>query len=169
MIHIYTGSGKGKTTAATGLAVRAAGSGMRVYFVQFLKNGSSSEIGMMEKISINTVYSEKCGKFVSMMSEPEKEEIKALQNDMLKKAIALVEEGFADMLVLDEFFAAYNSGLIDRKISDVLLKMGGQAEIVLTGRNAPEKYAEAADYLSEIKAVKHPYEKGISARKGIEY
>ncbi len=171
MIHIYYGNGKGKTTAAVGLTVRANGAGMKTAFFQFLKNGSSSEIGILEKLPDNTVICcRECTKFTFEMNGSEKQLICKVQTDMLKKAADLVSSGNADLVVLDEFLDAYSKELTDTDNAyDIIKAMSDKAEIVLTGRAPTEAMLAIADYVTEMKSVRHPYEKGITARKGIEY
>ena len=158
MLHIYTGEGKGKTTAAVGLAVRAAGAGMRVLFIQFLKDCTSSEISQLDKLGIITA----CfgtGRFVMKVEQRDKE--------LARKGIALASSIDSDLLILDEALAALKLGLI--KLNDIKGLIERQGELVITGRDAPRKLIELADYVSEIKKVKHPFDKGIKARKGIEF
>ena len=171
MLHIYTGNGKGKTTAAVGLAVRAAGAGMRVCFVQFLKNGTSSEIAMLEKLGVTVMYTEGCQKFTFQMNEEELADLTEEHKSLVREAGRLVISDKIDMLVLDEFIAAYNKELLDQIIAERLISdaMSHNCEIVLTGRNAPEKLCSLADYITVMQPEKHPYNKGIGARKGIEY
>ena len=171
MLHIYYGNGKGKTTAAVGLAVRAAGAGMKVGFFQFLKNGSSSEIAVLKNIdNIKVFCCEKCNKFTFSMNEREIDEITQQHNEMLKKAAELLEKGDINLLVLDEFLDAYNKKLIDMEFADYFIdNIVNKGEVVTTGRTPTEKLRETADYLTEMTALKHPYNMGISARKGIEY
>jgi cob(I)alamin adenosyltransferase len=171
MLHIYYGNGKGKTTAAVGLAVRAAGAGMKVGFFQFLKNGSSSEIAGLKKLdSIEVFCCDKCNKFTFSMNEQELDDITKQHTEMLRKAAELLEKGDVKLLVLDEFLDAYNKKLIDIEFADYFIdNMLDKCEVVMTGRTPNEKLKKTADYLTEMSAVKHPYTKGISARKGIEY
>ena len=171
MLHIYYGNGKGKTTAAVGLAVRAAGAGMKVGVFQFLKNGSSSEIAVLKNIdNIEVFCCEKCNKFTFSMNEQELVDITQQHTEMLKKAVELLENDEIQLLVLDEFLDAYNKKLIDLVFADYFIdNTVNKGEIVMTGRTPNEKLREAADYLTEMTAIKHPYTKGISARKGIEY
>lgn len=171
MIHIYTGNGKGKTTAACGLAVRASGAGKKVCFIQFLKNGTSSEIEQVKKLGIEVMYTASCNKFTSAMNEEELSILRAEHNTLLKHAENLIISNNTDLLVLDEFMAAYNGELLDTIKAEKLIVKAAESrcELVLTGRNAPEKLCCYADYITEMKAVKHPYEKGIHARHGIEY
>ncbi len=171
MLHIYCGDGKGKTTAALGLAIRAAGAGLRVHIVQLLKGAPTSELAVLNTISGITLA--RCGNgfgFFWEMTEREKSDITKCHNRMLADGFERVRSGAADMLILDEFCAAYAHGLLDRQaVDEFLLKEEHTAEIVLTGRNPDPKFLEKADYISEINCVRHPYEQGVTARKGIEY
>ena len=171
MIHIYYGSGKGKTTAAIGLTVRACGAGMKTAFLQFLKNGSSSEIKVIENLHNSTVICcKECSKFTFQMNSEEKHLITAVHTDMLKKALNLLDSGEVDFLVLDEFLDAYGKDMIDIDLAESFIRsFYNKAEIVITGREPTKLFLDYADYVTEMKAVKHPYQKGITARKGIEY
>lgn len=170
-LHIYCGDGKGKTTAAIGLAVRAAGAGMRVHIIQLLKGADSAEVGVL--MGIPGITLERCDRdygFVWNMSDADKAAVTARHNAMLSAGYSLVRSSQVDMLVIDEFNAAYNCGLLERAAAEKFLtEKPGSAELVITGRDPAQIFVNAADYLSEIKSVKHPYEKGVAARKGIEY
>lgn len=167
LLHIYCGDGKGKTTASLGLAVRALGAGMRVCFVQFMKGGETAELNTLRHLPDITVL--RCDKqygFFNNMSEKEKTEITDCHNQLISDAFRTG----ADMIILDEFNLAYGYGLMDKAIAEQQILHGREkSEIILTGRNPDEAFVQAADYVSEIICVKHPYEKGITARKGIEY
>lgn len=166
LLHLYYGDGKGKTTAAMGLALRALGNGKRVVIVQFLKGGASGEIPLLEQLGA-TVYRGKAGqKFVFRMTEAEKAQTRALQNRNLAAAAAAQ----ADLLVLDEAGSAWELDMVDRELLQrtVLQRPAGQ-ECVLTAHAAPGWMLDAADYLTEMKCHRHPYQRGITARKGIEY
>ena len=171
MLHIYCGDGKGKTTAALGLALRAAGSGMAVLLVQLMKGGFTSELAALSRIPEITVR--RCDRdydFSFRMDTDERVQITACHNRLLTEAAEALRSGRADMVVLDEFFAAWSTELLDRRLAEQLVAACPEtAELVLTGRNPEADFLELADYVSEMRAVKHPYEKGIAARKGIEY
>lgn len=172
MMHIYCGNGKGKTTAAVGLAVRAAGSGMRVYIVQFMKGNPTGELEILRSIyGITVDRPDRNYGFSFSMTDKDKGLLTDCHNRLAADAEKEIRSGGADMLVLDEIFSALNKGLLDEKVADSLISAAREmgAEIVMTGREPPEKYLSAADYISEIAAVRHPFEKGIKARKGIEY
>lgn len=166
LVHLYYGDGKGKTTAAMGLALRALGSGKRVVIVQFLKGGKSGEIPLLEQLGA-AVYRGKAGqKFIFQMDEAEKVATRALQNKNLAAALAAP----ADLLVLDEAGSAWELDMVDKALLQqaVLQRPAGQ-ECVLTAHAAPQWMLEAADYVTEMQCRRHPYQKGIAARKGIEY
>ena len=166
LVHLYYGDGKGKTTAAMGLALRALGSGKRVVVLQFLKGGQSGEIPLLEQLGAK-IYRGKAGqKFVFQMNDAEKAETRALQNANL--AAAMAEP--ADLLVLDEAGSAWELDMADKALLQqaVLQRPAGQ-ECVLTAHAAPQWMLDAADYVTEMKCLRHPYQKGIAARKGIEY
>ena len=166
LLHLYYGDGKGKTTAAMGLALRALGSGKRVVIVQFLKGGQSGEIPLLEKLGAK-IYRGKAGqKFVFQMNEEEKAATRALQDQNLTAALAEP----ADLLVLDEAGSAWELGMADPELLQqaVLQRPAGQ-ECVLTAHAPVQWMLDAADYVTEMKCHRHPYQKGIAARKGIEY
>lgn len=171
MLHIYHGDGKGKTTAAVGLAVRGAGAGLNVLFMQFLKNGTSSEIGVLKDVSgINVVYCKECSKFTFNMNDEEKNAVKKRHDSMLKYAEDVLSQGRADMVIMDEFLDAYNKDILDKDLAEkLIINFSDRAEIAVTGRSPAKIFTDRADYISFITAEKHPYTKGVTARKGIEY
>lgn len=164
MIQVYVGDGKGKTTASVGLSVRVAGHGFRVLFVQFLKDDSSGEIEALRRIpGIEIVHCPVNYGFTFQMTEDQKKETIKEYDKMLDRAIA--SDVF--LIVLDEIFHAINAGMIKKeKLERVLDK---DCEIVLTGRDAPEWILDRSDYVSDIRKTKHPYDKGVQARVGIEF
>ncbi len=169
-VHIYTGEGKGKTTAAVGLAIRAKSRGLKVLFVQFMKGGADSgEINILKNISVTT---KKFSRIRSPYFYPDINR-KQLKKDV-NEAVAYIKKiaagaGF-DMLILDEFNCLLAEGLLtDEAAVDLILNKPEQLELVLTGRGATKRLIEAADYVTEMKIVKHPFSKGIKARRGIEY
>ena len=165
ILHIYHGDGKGKTTASIGIAIRAKGAGLKVCFVQFLKKGSSSEVNILKNIDgIEYICCEKCNKFVFQMTDTEKAFLISEYNKILEKIFS----DNADVIILDEFLDAYNLNMISKKSAENHI-LHLDKEIILTGRNPAEIFTDNADYISEIKAIRHPYNKGISARKGIEF
>lgn len=171
LIHIYCGDGKGKTSAATGLAVRAAGCGMKVLFVRFLKNEESGELTILDKIpGISVVHLERSYGFFSRLPESEKKEVRHMYGKLWSDIPDMLSGGAYDVLVMDEFMAAYRYGLIPQEEAITFLKGKPEGlEVVLTGRDPDEKLVELSDYVSEIRKVKHPFDRGIRARRGIEY
>lgn len=170
LIHIYCGDGKGKTTAAMGLALRALGYGYRVLVVQFLKDGSSSELKALSTFPKASVISGKdVAGFSFAMNAQERLIVAQNHNDHLTDAIALCQNGGFDLLILDEVIGAMNADLIDCALLFSFLKSKPQTlEVAMTGRNPSEELIALADYVSELRKIKHPYDKGIGARGGIE-
>lgn len=166
LVHLYWGDGKGKTTAAMGLALRALGSGKRVVIVQFLKGGKSGEIPLLEQLGAK-IYRGKAGqKFVFQMNDAEKAATRELQNANLRAA----QQEPADLLILDEAGSAWELDMVDKELlKAVVLERPAKQECVLTAHGAPDWMLEAADYSTEMKCHRHPYQKGIAAREGIEY
>ncbi len=169
-IHIYCGDGKGKSTAVMGLALRAAGSGKKVVLTQFLKDGKSSELAILRELPQITVLT--CGKqfgFIWNMTEEQKKEARAAYQELFDRAVRTAKEEGAFLLVMDEFMAAYNHEMIDRtKALDFLKERPEGLEVALTGRDPAPELLELADYVSEIRKIKHPFDQGLNARKGIE-
>jgi len=172
LIHVYTGDGKGKTTAAIGLGIRALGNGYKVYMVQFLKSQDTSELKVIEKLEpgFKLFRFEKKRGFIWNLKEEEIAQLKAEVQEAFSFVKTVLERSECDVLILDEIMAAMGNGLIDvNDVADVLKNKPEAVEIILTGRNAPAVILELSDYVSEITCKKHPFEKGIGARKGIEY
>ncbi len=166
LVHIYTGDGKGKTSAATGLAVRCAGRGKSVVFYQFLKATESAEVDVMKKAGVKVKRVSSSDKFYPCMSDGEKLVAKREILDALSK----IYDEECDLLVLDEALCVLDLGIADfGYMTEIIEKKPEETELVLTGRNAPEALYGYADYVSEIKCIKHPFDKGVKAREGIEY
>lgn len=170
-IQLYCGDGKGKTTASLGLALRAAGSGMKVIFVQFLKGSDTSELKSLESIpNITVIRNTKEFGFYNTMNENDIKEITLMHTQNFMKAIEKVKNGECDLLVLDELCAAYEKSLIEQEaVRDFIKNKPENLELVMTGRNPDIFLIEHADYISEIKKIKHPFDKHVPARLGIEY
>ena len=171
LVHIYCGDGKGKTTAAIGLIVRAAGHGKKALLVQFLKSGLSGEITTLRQIKgVEVIAGQITAKFSNQMDQEEKAATLKLHQEYLKQAIASAASGELDLLVLDEAMGAISAGLLSQEdLLDFIKNRPDNLEIVLTGRNPPFDISSQADYISEIKCLRHPYEKGFPPREGIEY
>ena len=167
MVHIYTGDGKGKTTAACGLCVRSAGCGKKVLFVQFLKNGTSSEINALSALGIDVMTDYPSDKFLWEMSDTELDRVRSDCNTLFSKVCGL--SGGYDVIVLDEIIGALCENMLCCEQVLTYIMENKDREIILTGRNAPERLCDAADYVSEIKSIKHPMENGTPPRIGIEY
>lgn len=169
LIHIYCGDGKGKTTASIGLAVRAAGAGKKVVFTQFFKDGSSSEMKTLAAVpEIELIHCKKKHGFFFRMDEQQKAEAARDYTDLLQTV--LIKGRHADLLILDEIISACNHGTVpEHMVLEFLRNKPDGLEVVLTGRNPSERLAACADYMTEMKKIKHPFDQGIPARKGIEY
>lgn len=170
LLHIYYGDGKGKTTAAIGLAIRAAGRNMNVIITQFLKSSFTGELKVLNQIeNITVLRSEKQFPFSYDMNNDQKKEILNIHDEILKKSIDACYSGHCDMLILDEVIAAYNYNYLTKDILDNFLeKRPENIEIILTGRSPESKFVDMADYVSEIKKIKHPFDMGIKSRLGVE-
>lgn len=166
--HIYTGDGKGKTTAALGLALRAAGAGIRVYIAQFLKGGMEScELHALERLS-DLITVERFGRECFIMDTPQEEDF-TLAKQGIETVKEVLRKGKYGMVILDEVNCAVHLGLIDvGDITEIIEKKPQALEIILTGRHAHETIIEKADLVTEMVEVKHYYKKGVQARKGIE-
>lgn len=169
LIHIYCGDGKGKTTAATGLAVRAAGAGKKVVFTQFFKDGSSSEIKALQGVeNIRIMHCKTVRGFWRRMDDIQKAKASEDYSKLLTDVIAAAAD--SDLLVLDEILSACNHGTVaEAAVTDFLRRKPEKLEVVLTGRNPSDALLELADYVTEMRKIKHPYDCGIAARKGIEF
>jgi cob(I)alamin adenosyltransferase len=167
LIHIYYGQGVGKTTRAVGLAIRAAGTGLKVNFIQFMKPGASGEILILTKIP-NIRY--QCpGKHSFIFSRgPEYIHHKHAAEALLY-ATEASEDG-VELLICDEIMDTLIFGLLEKgQILELMEKYRGKVELVMTGASAPEDLIDRADYVTEFKQIKHPYYSGAKARRGIEF
>ena len=171
LIHIYFGDGKGKTTAAIGLAVRAKGCGKQVVFAQFLKGRHTGEINLLKDIGVKVIRSEKDLGFCFNMTDEQKEIWRAEQSRLFDEVRDAVSGDEAvDLLVLDESLNALDRDLLDEEaLKEFVMRKPDGLEIVLTGRPAPPWLMDRADYVTEMKKHKHPFDKGIKAREAIEY
>lgn len=171
MVHVYYGNGKGKTTAAVGLAVRAAGSKMKVLFVQFLKTEFSGERGILHDLENVTITS--CPlelKFTGEMSEAEKQQAAVIFRGIFERSAATALSDRYDMIVLDEIFDVMNEGMVSAsEVFEFIANAPKSIEIVMTGHNPQERFIEEADYVTEFKKIKHPFDRGITGRIGVEF
>ncbi|NLM78073.1 MAG: cob(I)yrinic acid a,c-diamide adenosyltransferase [Ruminococcaceae bacterium] len=171
LVHLYCGEGKGKTTASMGLIARALGHQYRVLLVQFLKDGNSGELVSLRRLpGFDVLAGQITGKFSIAMTSEEKEATRALHLSFFHDAIKRVEEAQVDMLVLDEVLGAIECNMMDEnELLAFLDARPPSLEVVLTGRHATTQVMARADYISRIECVRHPYERGVLARAGIEY
>jgi cob(I)alamin adenosyltransferase len=169
LVQVYTGNGKGKTSAAFGLALRATGRGLKVYIIQFIKGGFDyGELYTVDKLPNLTLKAFGRGEFITA-KPPDKEDVR-LAEQALQLAKQTVKSGKYDVIILDEVNVALTLKLIDlEEVLKLIQTKPKHVELVLTGRNAPVQVIDASDYVTEMREVKHPYSKGYQSRKGIEY
>ncbi len=168
-VHIITGPGKGKTTGAFGLAMRAAGHGLRVCVVQFMKTGDTTgEVLAANRVRGIHVVQFGTGRWIDLRNISPDDKVAAASGMHRVEEIMTGHE--CDMVILDEINVAVAFGLVDiKELMKVLKNRRKGIEVVLTGRNAPRELVEYADYVSVIENTKHPYDKGMKARKGVEW
>lgn len=170
LIHIYYGDGKGKTTTGMGLTIRAAGYGYRVLVYQFMKNNKTSERKVLEHVDkITVVDGREQVKFSFQMTQEEKGELKKFYTDEFRKVTQKAVQEHYDVLFLDEVIYTVSAGLLDETpVAQFLQEKPQNLEVILTGNTPSKKLIALADYVSEIRMVKHPYQHGQPARNGIE-
>jgi len=168
-IQVYTGNGKGKTTASFGLAMRAAGRNLKTHIIQFMKHDNTcGEVICINKFLPNVTIEHFGGKSFVDKKNPHPDDIKHAK-DGLRRALKIMNHGDIDILILDEANIAMDFGLIDvSEVIEILDKKPQGMEVILTGRNAPKSIIERADLVTEMKEIKHYYEKNVPAREGIE-
>jgi len=166
-IQVYTGDGKGKTTAALGLALRAAGAGMKVYIAQFIKSGDYSEIKALSRFADRiTVQQFGTGRFIK--GRPSPEDMAAAQQGLRAIRKALTDDRYR-VVIMEEGNVAAMCGLFPvEAILAIMSEKPGDVELVITGRGADARVMDKADLVTEMKAVKHYYQNGVMARIGIE-
>ncbi|KPV65125.1 MAG: cob(I)alamin adenolsyltransferase/cobinamide ATP-dependent adenolsyltransferase [Candidatus Bathyarchaeota archaeon BA1] len=169
LVQVYTGDGKGKSSAAFGLALRAIGRGLKVYVIQFIKGGFDyGELHVVERIPNLKLRAFGRGRFVTE-SPPTEEDVK-LARDALNLAKEVVNGGEYDIVILDEVNVALSLQLIGvNEVIHLIENRPKHVELILTGRYAPPEIIEIADLVTEMREVKHPYTRGMQPRKGIEY
>jgi cob(I)alamin adenosyltransferase len=171
MIHVYYGDGKGKTTAAAGLAVRAAGSNMKVLFVQFLKtefSGERSVLSKLENVTLTSCPAEL--KFTFEMTDAEKQQTAVIYRGLFERSAATALSERYDMVVFDEIFDVINEEMLsEADVFEFISNAPNSIEIVMTGHNPAKRFIDAADYVTEMKKIKHPYDNGVTGRIGIEF
>ena len=170
-VQVYTGDGKGKTTAAIGLGVRAAGRGLKVIMIQFLKGVFTGELEGVKTLSpqFHILRFAETDKLFWELSEKEKQELKEKTQKQLQELDEYMKDEACDILILDEIMAAIHGGLVSvEQVCDIIDNKPDGMELILTGRNVPEAIAERADLITEMKAIKHYSQLGVPAREGIE-
>lgn len=172
LFHIYTGEGKGKSTAALGLALRAYGQGLRILYCQFLKSGNSGEhegLALL-KDRLRVVKSLPLKGFIANLQPEEREKVFQEQRQLFAEIVNLAMTGEYDLVILDEAVVAYDLGILPaQEVQGFIKGRPENMELVFTGRSASPELIDLADYVSEVVKVKHPYDQGIGMRKGIEY
>jgi cob(I)alamin adenosyltransferase len=167
-VQVYTGNGKGKTTAAVGLAARAAGQGLCVKFVQFLKGRKTGETAALQKIGNVEIFRvSETEKFFGELSEREKEDMRGEAERALKVIERWLDK--ADVLVLDEALGALHCGILKTRELMLIIERRGGTEVVITGRDAPMEIIERAHLVTEMREIKHYYNEGTPARRGVEF
>lgn len=171
-IQIYTGDGKGKTTAAVGLATRAAGNEYMVTMVQFLKGGATGELHSAKRLDpyFNIYRFEKPRGFFWTLNEEQKAELKEEIQEAYNFCLKQLEDKTCDILIMDEVMGALSNKLLtEEQILHLMDKKPEDIELVMTGRNVPERIIEKANLVTEMKDIKHYFNEGVPARKGIEF
>lgn len=172
LVQVYTGEGKGKTTAAIGQGIRAYGNGLKVYMIQFLKSGKTGELTTIEELGENfkIFRFEKPKDFTWNLNEEELEELRLEIRDGYKFILDVIKENKCDLLIIDEVMAVLSNKFLS--VEDVLYIIDNKPknmEVILTGRNVPSEIIEKSNLVTEMKCIKHYYNEGIPAREGIEY
>lgn len=168
LTQIYTGDGKGKTTAALGLALRAFGAGLKVYLGQFIKKGEFSEIKALRRFQPKiTIRQYGCGRFVK--GKPSPADILSARKGLHDLSKAMLSKKY-DLVIADEINCTVKAGLISVKdILRLIDQKPSTVELVLTGRNVPRRIMNKADLITEMRKIRHPFDKGEAGRRGIEF
>jgi cob(I)alamin adenosyltransferase len=171
LVHVYTGAGKGKTTAALGVALRALGWGIRVCVVQFIKGYAEiGEARFANGLGDRLVLRQFAVDTTRQIDEAKLWERREAAAAAMEFAEEVVSGGQYGLVILDEINNALHYGLIDTdRVLALIANKPAHVELILTGRNAPKPIIDAADYVTEMELVKHPFQKGVRARKGIDY
>jgi cob(I)alamin adenosyltransferase len=172
LIHVYTGDGKGKSTAALGQVLRALGHGLKAYIVQFLKgkDSFSGEIGSLSQFHDNVKLIRYYQVHPIFAPEVNVDQLSASVSEALSEAQEAMVSGKYDIVVLDEINNAVAEGFVDIKtVTEFMASKPEAVELILTGRSAAQEIMDLADYVTEMRCVKHPFQRGIPARRGIEF
>jgi len=166
LIQVYTGDGKGKTTAALGQAVRASGQGLKVIFIQFLKGQPGGEHLFADKLKLFEII--QFGK--GDLFKKSEQELLQETTEACEFAKQVLVSGKYDLVILDEIFVAHWRGLLSlQQLLDLMQLKPGNVELIMTGRKAPQEVVKRADLVTEMLVIKHPFAEGVQQRKGIEY
>ncbi len=171
LVLVFTGNGKGKTTAALGMALRAWGQGMKVLMLQFIKGGwKYGELKAVEKLEQGLEIRQLGEGFIGGADDSSLEEHRRAARQALAEAKIEIESAGYDLLILDEILYAVHYGLVDLDdVLSLLARKTADLHLVLTGRHVPPEIIEKADLVTEMREIKHHYTRGIAAQKGIEY
>ena len=170
-IQVYTGDGKGKTTAALGLGLRAVGHHLKVIMIQFMKGMPTGELESIKKLEPDFEIRRfgETEKFVFLMNEQEKKKLSCQIQQEIKEIHQIMGQNSCDILILDEILGSIQAGLVSiQDVLDIMDAKPGSMELILTGRGLPEEIAQRADLITEMRAIRHYMNAGIPARKGIE-
>jgi len=171
-VQVYYGTGKGKTTAAVGQGLRCAGRGLKVFMVQFLKTPDTGEVEAIQRLDpeFKVFHFERSRGFFWTLNEDERQELQRDVNNAVQFIKKVLGTRQCDVLILDEILAAVEVGLMTtEQLEELLKERPEEMELILTGRILPGEIAKYADYITEMQQIRHPYEKGLTARLGIEY
>ncbi|MCR5107670.1 MAG: cob(I)yrinic acid a,c-diamide adenosyltransferase [Lachnospiraceae bacterium] len=174
LIHLYYGNGKGKTTAAYGMALRAIAAGYGVMAVRFCKGSLSGEAEKLKELGALVYSCKEDERFIKELSDKEKDKLRINQDRIIEEVFEKEKEssdkGVRSFIILDELTQAFSKDLLDKeKTRKYLENKESETEIVITGRDPEEWMMDISDYITEFKCIRHPYDKGIGARIGIEY
>ena len=170
IVQVYTGNGKGKTTAAWGQALRAVGRGWKVAVVRFLKPDPSGEDAVAERLSPDVTLFGRTSPYDPTVDQRENTVLRDESRGSFEQAASIVKSGEYDLVVLDEINVVLHYGFVSaREFLDALAERPSHVEVVATGRYAPEELVQAADLVTEMRDIKHPAKLGLAARRGVEY
>jgi len=172
LVQVYTGDGKGKTTAALGLALRALGRGLKVVVVEFMKESpmGTGELETAERLAPDLVVKQFDGNFLGGVAPEKFKEVKGSVEKGFEFVREIMTKHACDILVLDEISHVMNFGVMDvKEVLKLIDEKSEDMELILTGRDMPKEILDRADLITEMRRVKHPFEKGVVARRGIEY
>lgn len=172
LVQVYTGEGKGKTTAAIGQGIRAYGNGLKVYMLQFLKGGKTGELNTIDELGDNfkIFRFEKPKDFTWNLTDEEKEELRLEIREGYNFALDVIKENKCDVLIIDEVMAVLSNNFLSvEEVIHIIDNKPETMELILTGRNVPKEIIEKSNLVTEMKCIKHYFSEGVPAREGIEY